>query len=79
MIEWLQITVKRIELNMNGKNRKDITPGASVDIVLKADQRTGKLTSGTVKDILTNSSTHPHGIKVRLTDGQVGRVQVIHK
>ncbi|MFJ9385849.1 YwbE family protein [Peribacillus sp. NPDC101481] len=63
---------------MNGKNRKDITPGASVDIVLKADQRTGKLTSGTVKDILTNSSTHPHGIKVRLTDGQVGRVQVIH-
>jgi uncharacterized repeat protein (TIGR03833 family) len=78
MIEWLQITLKRIELNMNGKNRKDITPGASVDIVLKADQRTGKLTSGTVKDILTNSSTHPHGIKVRLTDGQVGRVQVIH-
>ncbi|MED3761377.1 YwbE family protein [Peribacillus frigoritolerans] len=64
---------------MNGKNRKDITPGAFVDIVLKADQRTGKLTSGTVKDILTNSSTHPHGIKVRLTDGQVGRVQVIHK
>ncbi|GAB6257586.1 YwbE family protein [Peribacillus sp. N1] len=79
MIEWLQITLKRIELNMNGKNRKDVTPGASVDIVLKADQRTGKLTSGTVKDILTNSSTHPHGIKVRLTDGQVGRVQVIHK
>lgn len=70
---------KRIELNMNGKNRKDITPGTSVDIVLKADQRSGKLTSGTVKDILTNSSTHPHGIKVRLTDGQVGRVQVIHK
>lgn len=64
---------------MNGKNRKDITPGASVDIVLKADQRSGKLTSGTVKDILTNSSTHPHGIKVRLTDGQVGRVQAIHK
>ena len=79
MVDWLQITLKRIELNMNGKNRKDITPGASVDIVLKADQRTGKLTSGTVKDILTNSSTHPHGIKVRLTDGQVGRVQVIHK
>jgi uncharacterized repeat protein (TIGR03833 family) len=79
MVEWLEITLKRIELNMNGKNRKDITPGASVDIVLKADQRTGKLTSGTVKDILTNSNTHPHGIKVRLTDGQVGRVQVIHK
>ena len=62
---------------MNGQNRKDITPGTLVDIVLKADQRTGKLTSGTVKDILTNSSFHPHGIKVRLTDGQVGRVQVI--
>ena len=64
---------------MNGQNRKDITPGTLVDIVLKADQRTGKLTSGTVKDILTNSSFHPHGIKVRLTDGQVGRVQLIKK
>lgn len=64
--------------NMNGQNRKDIKPGASVEIVLKADQRTGKLTKGIVKDILTNSSTHPHGIKVRLTDGQVGRVQIIH-
>lgn len=63
---------------MNGQNRKDIHPGTSVEIVLKADQRTGKLTKGIVKDILTNSSTHPHGIKVRLTDGQVGRVQVIH-
>ena len=62
---------------MNGQNRKDITPGTLVDIVLKADQQTGKLTSGTVKDILTNSSFHPHGIKVRLTDGQVGRVQMI--
>ena len=62
---------------MNGKNRSDIIPGTQVDIVLKADQRTGKLTSGTVKDILTKSSSHPHGIKVRLTDGQVGRVQEI--
>lgn len=62
---------------MNGKNRKDIKAGIAVDIVLKADQRTGKLTRGIVKDILTNSNTHPHGIKVRLTDGQVGRVQVI--
>ncbi|MEC2057438.1 YwbE family protein [Peribacillus psychrosaccharolyticus] len=62
---------------MNGQNRKDIKPGIEVEIVLKADQRTGKLTTGTVKDILTNSSTHPHGIKVRLTDGQVGRVQKI--
>lgn len=62
---------------MNGQNRKDITPGTAVEIVLKADQKTGKLTTGVVKDILTNSSTHPHGIKVRLTDGQVGRVQII--
>lgn len=64
---------------MNGQNRKDIQPGSSVEIVLKADQRTGKLTKGIVKDILTNSSSHPHGIKVRLMDGQVGRVQVIHQ
>jgi uncharacterized repeat protein (TIGR03833 family) len=62
---------------MNGQNRKDITPGIEVEIVLKADQRSGKLTSGVVKDILTNSSTHPHGIKVRLADGQVGRVKAI--
>ncbi|MEH7277074.1 YwbE family protein [Neobacillus vireti] len=62
---------------MNGQNRKDITAGTEVDIVLKADQRTGKLTRGIVKDILTNSSFHPHGIKVRLMDGQVGRVQEI--
>ncbi|PLR94856.1 YwbE family protein [Bacillus sp. T33-2] len=62
---------------MNGQNRKDIKPGIEVDIVLKADQTTGKLTSGIVKDILTNSSSHPHGIKVRLTDGQVGRVKAI--
>ena len=61
----------------NGQNRKDIRAGLQVDIVLKADQRTGKLTRGIVKDILTNSPTHPHGIKVRLTDGQVGRVQHI--
>jgi uncharacterized repeat protein (TIGR03833 family) len=62
---------------MNGQHRKDITPGISVSIVLKEDQRTGKTTTGFVKDILTNSSTHPHGIKVRLTDGRVGRVQEI--
>ncbi|GED30958.1 MULTISPECIES: YwbE family protein [Brevibacillus] len=63
---------------MNGKNRKDIAAGLEVDIVLKQDQRTGKRTRGIVKDILTNSGTHPHGIKVRLTDGQVGRVQEIY-
>lgn len=59
----------------NGQKRSDIRPGLQVDIVLKKDQSTGKLTRGTVKDILTNSPTHPHGIKVRLQDGQVGRVQ----
>jgi uncharacterized repeat protein (TIGR03833 family) len=64
-------------LNMNGQNRKDIKPGLAVRIVLKQDQRTGKLTDGIVKDILTNSPNHPHGIKVRLTDGQVGRVKEI--
>ncbi|PFN77011.1 hypothetical protein COJ85_32310 [Bacillus sp. AFS076308] len=63
---------------MNGRNRIDLQPGMTVDIVLKADQRSGKLTRGIVKDLLTKSATHPHGIKVRLTDGQVGRVQVIH-
>ncbi len=63
---------------MDGQNRKNIAPGMTVDIVLKKDQRTGRLTRGVVKDILTNSGTHPHGIKVRLTDGQVGRVKAIH-
>ncbi|MFK2825497.1 YwbE family protein [Bacillus sp. B190/17] len=63
---------------MSGKNRKDIKAGLKVDIVLKQDQRTGKRTTGIVKDILTNSSSHPHGIKVRLQDGQVGRVQHIY-
>lgn len=62
----------------SGQNRVDIVPGALVKIVLKADQRSGKLTEGTVKDILTKSSFHPHGIKVRLTDGQVGRVKEIN-
>lgn len=61
----------------DGKRRSDIRPGLTVDIVLKADQRTGRLTRGIVRDILTNSPTHPHGIKVRLEDGQVGRVQHI--
>ncbi|MBP3950291.1 YwbE family protein [Bacillus suaedae] len=62
---------------MNGKDRNQIKPGIEVDIVLKQDQRTGKLTRGFVKDILTKSPNHPHGIKVRLVDGQVGRVQHI--
>lgn len=62
---------------MVGKKRNDIKPGIAVNIVLKQDQRSGKLTRGIVKDILTNSATHPHGIKVRLEDGQVGRVAEI--
>jgi uncharacterized repeat protein (TIGR03833 family) len=62
---------------MNGQTRSAIKPGITVLIVLKQDQRTGKLTKGIVKDILTKSPNHPHGIKVRLLDGQVGRVQEI--
>jgi len=62
---------------MDGSKRKDIKPGLEVDIVLKKDQRTGKLTRGVVKDLLTKSANHPHGIKVRLADGQVGRVKQI--
>ncbi|WP_314209082.1 YwbE family protein [Vagococcus salmoninarum] len=62
---------------MAGTNRQDIKIGAKVKIVLKADQRTGKLTEGTVARLLTNSSNHPHGIKVTLADGQVGRVKEI--
>lgn len=62
---------------MTGTIRSNITPGTHVAIVLKKDQRTGTLTYGTVKDILTKSPSHPHGIKVRLTDGQIGRVKEI--
>jgi uncharacterized repeat protein (TIGR03833 family) len=61
------------------QQRSQIKPGIRVKIVLKQHQRSGILTEGIVKDILTNSSTHPHGIKVRLTDGKVGRVQSIIK
>jgi uncharacterized repeat protein (TIGR03833 family) len=62
---------------MDGRNRKDLRPGLTVEIVLKQDQRTGKRTKGVVRDILTPSPSHPHGIKVRLVDGQVGRVKAI--
>ncbi len=62
---------------LDNKKRINIKAGLKVNIILKEDQRTGKLTSGIVKNILTNSPTHPHGIKVRLVDGQVGRVQEI--
>jgi uncharacterized repeat protein (TIGR03833 family) len=62
---------------MEHQERKNIRAGLRVAIVLKQDQRTGKQTVGTVKDLLTNSAFHPHGIKVRLTSGEVGRVQEI--
>jgi uncharacterized repeat protein (TIGR03833 family) len=62
---------------MNGTQREKIRPGLQVSITLKQDQRSGKLTEGIVKDILTRSAVHPHGIKVRLQDGQVGRVKEI--
>ena len=62
---------------MDGTKRANIRPGLAVKIVLKQDQLTGKLTQGIVRDILTNSPTHPHGIKVRLTSGAVGRVKEI--
>ena len=62
---------------MDPKKRINIKAGLKVNIVLKADQRTNKLTQGIVKDILTNSPSHPHGIKVRLQDGQIGRVKEI--
>jgi len=62
---------------MDGQNREEIKIGLEVEIVLKADQRTGTLTRGVVAEILTSSSSHTHGIKVRLEDGQVGRVQKI--
>jgi len=62
---------------MNGQNREDIREGLEVDIVLKQHQRTGELTRGIIADILTNSSFHPHGVKVRLQSGAVGRVQHI--
>jgi len=64
-------------INMNGTMRADIRPGMQVLIVLKKDQRSGKLTEGIVKDLLTNSANHPHGIKVRLKSGKIGRVKDI--
>jgi len=62
---------------MNGQNRSDIYPGLEVDIILKKDQRSGKLTRGIVQSLLTSASFHSRGIKVRLDDGQVGRVAFI--
>jgi uncharacterized repeat protein (TIGR03833 family) len=62
---------------MDGKNRNNVKPGIKVEIILKEDQRTGKLTEGIVQEILTKSSFHSHGIKVRLTTGEIGRVRVV--
>jgi uncharacterized repeat protein (TIGR03833 family) len=62
---------------MDGRERKNVKPGLEVEIVLKQDQRSGRLTRGVVKELLTRSAHHPHGIKVRLEDGQVGRVKKI--
>jgi uncharacterized repeat protein (TIGR03833 family) len=64
--------------SMDGRNRSDVARGADVSVVLKEDQPTGKRTRGIVQDLLTKSPFHPHGIKVRLQGGNVGRVQVIH-
>jgi uncharacterized repeat protein (TIGR03833 family) len=68
---------EKSEHHMNGKHRTDIQPGLQVRITQKQDQRSGKLTGGIVQDILTKSAYHPHGIKVRLQTGEVGRVQEI--
>ena len=62
---------------MDGRERKEVRPGLTVGIVLKQDQRAGRLTRGVVKDVLTKSPSHPHGIKVRLETGEVGRVKEI--
>ncbi len=62
----------------DGTKKSDIKAGLKVSIVLKQDQRTGKLTEGVVRNLLTKSATHPHGIKVRLESGLVGRVKTIH-
>ncbi|GAQ16454.1 hypothetical protein OPHB3_0377 [Oceanobacillus picturae] len=63
-----------MKMQIDGRHRKNIYPGLEVEVILKKDQRSGNRTAGIVKDLLTKSSFHPHGIKVRLEDGQVGRV-----
>jgi len=71
---WAQVKRRFV---MDGSRRENIKPGNRAQIVMKQDQRSGKLTEGIVKDILTNSPFHPHGIKVRLESGQVGRVKEV--
>ena len=70
-------TVDAKGVYMDGNDRINIFPGLEVAIVLKRDQKSGALTKGVVKDILTNSPVHPHGIKVRLESGEIGRVKEI--
>ena len=77
VIIWYTHKKKSKEAYLDGKKRSNIQSGKRVAIVLKEDQRTGKLTEGVVRDILTKSATHPHGIKVRLMSGEVGRVKSI--
>ena len=72
--DGLSMTGLHITNNMNGQNRSDIYPGLEVDIILKKDQRTGTLTRGIVDRLLTSAAYHSRGIKVRLEDGQIGRV-----
>ncbi len=67
------------EENLDGRVRKNIQVGSFVEVVQKADQRSGELTEGAVKRILTKSPKHPHGIKVMLDTGEVGRVKIIHE
>jgi uncharacterized repeat protein (TIGR03833 family) len=64
---------------MDGRQRSDVQPGMRVEIILKKDQRTGKRTTGVIKDILTSAAYHPRGIKVRMDDGQIGRVQGVFR
>ena len=66
-----------MEEKRDGRNRSSVRIGSTVDIILKPDQRSGKVTRGVVAEILTNTSFHPHGIKVRLRDGKVGRVVAV--
>lgn len=77
MIARTIFNYKAMGMEMDGRKRADIKAGKHVKIVLKQDQRSGKLTEGIVRDILTNSPNHPHGIKVRLESGDVGRVKEI--
>ena len=78
VVEYLSpISLEQMAIKKDTPSRSAIQSGSTVDIVTKADQRNGKVVRGIVQEVFTNTSFHPHGIKVRLTDGQVGRVQMI--